>query len=64
VSARLRRSLIEERRILPELAGEAAQHGDPLGDPSVLLDRSRIWLVVQAGRAVAGEALARRSPFP
>ncbi len=37
--------------------------GDPLGDPSVLLDRSRIWLVVQAGRAVAGEALARRSPF-
>jgi len=38
--------------------------GDPLGDPSVLLDRSRIWLVVQAGRAVAGEALARRSPFP
>jgi imidazolonepropionase-like amidohydrolase len=38
--------------------------GDPLGEPSILLDPSRIWLVIQAGRAVAGEALARRSPFP
>jgi imidazolonepropionase-like amidohydrolase len=37
--------------------------GDPTGDPSILLDPSRIWLVVQAGRAVAGQALARRSPF-
>jgi imidazolonepropionase-like amidohydrolase len=37
--------------------------GDPLDDPSILLHPSRIWLVVQAGRAVAGEALARRSPF-
>ncbi len=38
--------------------------GDPVGDPAILLDPSRIWLVVQTGRAVAGEALARRSPFP
>jgi imidazolonepropionase-like amidohydrolase len=30
--------------------------GDPLADPSVLLDRARIWLVVQAGRPVAGQA--------
>jgi imidazolonepropionase-like amidohydrolase len=37
--------------------------GDPTDDPSILLDPSCIWLVVQAGRAVAGQALARRSPF-
>jgi imidazolonepropionase-like amidohydrolase len=37
--------------------------GDPTDDPSILLDPSRIWLVVQAGRTVAGQALARRSPF-
>jgi imidazolonepropionase-like amidohydrolase len=29
--------------------------GDPLTDPSVLLDLERIWLVVQAGRPVAGQ---------
>jgi hypothetical protein len=31
---------------------------------TVTLDPLRIWLVVQAGRAVAGQSLARRSPFP
>jgi imidazolonepropionase-like amidohydrolase len=31
--------------------------GDPLGDPEVLLDPERIWLVVQSGRPVAGAAL-------
>ncbi len=31
--------------------------GDPVGDPRILLDRSRIWLVVQAGRPVTGAAL-------
>jgi imidazolonepropionase-like amidohydrolase len=37
--------------------------GDPTGDPSILLEPSCIWLVIQAGRAVAGQAVARRSPF-
>ena len=31
--------------------------GDPLSDPELLLDEERIWLVVQAGRPVAGAAL-------
>ena len=31
--------------------------GDPLSDPELLLDERRIWLVVQAGRPVAGAAL-------
>ena len=30
---------------------------DPLADPRILLDAGRIWLVVQAGRPVAGAAL-------
>jgi imidazolonepropionase-like amidohydrolase len=29
--------------------------GDPLADPATLLDPARRWLVLQAGRAVAGE---------
>jgi imidazolonepropionase-like amidohydrolase len=29
--------------------------GDPLADPAILLDAARRWLVLQAGRAVAGE---------
>jgi imidazolonepropionase-like amidohydrolase len=37
--------------------------GDPLEDPSMLLDPVRIWLVVHQGRTVAGHALARSSPF-
>ena len=31
--------------------------GDPLADPELLLDDERIWLVIQAGRPVAGTAL-------
>jgi imidazolonepropionase-like amidohydrolase len=31
--------------------------GDPVADPSVLLDRERIWLVLQGGPAVAGTNL-------
>ena len=37
--------------------------GDPLLDPSVLLDPGRIWLVVQAGRPVAGQAVGRTVPL-
>jgi imidazolonepropionase-like amidohydrolase len=29
--------------------------GDPVADPAILLDPARRWLVLQAGRAVAGE---------
>jgi imidazolonepropionase-like amidohydrolase len=28
--------------------------GDPLGDPNLLRDPERIWMVVQAGHVVAG----------
>lgn len=38
--------------------------GDPLVDPSILLEPARIWLVVQAGRSVAGAALGRLVPRP
>jgi imidazolonepropionase-like amidohydrolase len=31
--------------------------GDPLTDPAVLVDRDRIWLVIQHGEPVAGAAL-------
>jgi imidazolonepropionase-like amidohydrolase len=31
--------------------------GDPLREPAVLLDAARIWLVLQAGAVVAGEAV-------
>jgi imidazolonepropionase-like amidohydrolase len=31
--------------------------GDPLDDPELLLDEARIWLVFQAGGAVAGAGL-------
>jgi hypothetical protein len=31
--------------------------GDPLEDLALLLDEERIWLVLQAGRAVAGAGL-------
>ncbi len=33
--------------------------GDPLADPRRLLDPACVWLVVQAGRAVAGESFGR-----
>ena len=31
--------------------------GDPLAEPELLADRSRIWLVLQLGVPVAGRAL-------
>lgn len=34
--------------------------GDPLAEPALLRDRSRIWLVVQLGEPVAGTALEPR----
>jgi imidazolonepropionase-like amidohydrolase len=34
-----------------------AVDGDPLAEPGLLCDRSRIWLVMQGGAAVAGSAL-------
>jgi imidazolonepropionase-like amidohydrolase len=36
--------------------------GDPLADPELLADRSRIWLVLQLGVPVAGQALERDLP--
>jgi imidazolonepropionase-like amidohydrolase len=36
--------------------------GDPLADPELLLDEARIWLVLQAGRPVAGAALEAAFP--
>jgi imidazolonepropionase-like amidohydrolase len=36
--------------------------GDPLADPRLLLDPARIWLVLQAGRPVAGSALEAPAP--
>jgi imidazolonepropionase-like amidohydrolase len=46
-----------------KLADLMVVDGDPLADPRVLLDPARIWLVLQAGRPVAGEALEPAAPF-
>jgi imidazolonepropionase-like amidohydrolase len=40
-----------------KLADLLVVDGDPLSDPSLLIDRSLIWLVLQQGEAVAGAAL-------
>lgn len=40
-----------------KLADLVVVDGDPLKDPGLLLDAGRIWLVLQAGRPVAGVAL-------
>jgi imidazolonepropionase-like amidohydrolase len=37
--------------------------GDPLADPSILLDPARIWLVIASGNLVAGSAIDR-PPLP
>ncbi len=42
-----------------KLADLAVIEGDPLADPAVLSDRDKIWLVLRAGRMVAGSALER-----
>ena len=36
--------------------------GDPLTEPQVLSDAGRIWLVLQLGVPVAGQALSRQAP--
>jgi imidazolonepropionase-like amidohydrolase len=46
-----------------KLADLMVVDGDPLADPRVLLDPARIWLVLQAGGPVAGEALEPAAPF-
>jgi imidazolonepropionase-like amidohydrolase len=46
-----------------KLADLLVVDGDPLAEPRVLLDRERIWLVLQAGRAVAGAALEAQPLF-
>ncbi len=40
-----------------KLADLVVVDGDPVADPAVLLDRSRIWLVLRNGAPVAGAAL-------
>lgn len=47
-----------------KLADLVVVDGDPLGEPALLSDRDRIWLVLQAGVAVAGSALECRPPSP
>jgi imidazolonepropionase-like amidohydrolase len=42
------------------LADLVVVDGDPVGEPSLLLDRDRIWLVLQLGEPVAGAAFEDR----
>ena len=42
-----------------KLADLLVVDGDPLADAGLLLDRERIWLVLQLGVPVAGAALER-----
>jgi imidazolonepropionase-like amidohydrolase len=42
-----------------KLADLVVVDGDPLAEPELLADRSRIWLVLQLGEPVAGAALER-----
>jgi imidazolonepropionase-like amidohydrolase len=42
------------------LADLVVVDGDPLAEPSLLLDRDRIWLVLQLGEPVAGAAFEDR----
>jgi imidazolonepropionase-like amidohydrolase len=46
-----------------KLADLLVVDGDPLADPRILLDPGRIWLVLQAGRPVAGAALEPPAPW-
>jgi imidazolonepropionase-like amidohydrolase len=45
-----------------KLADLIITDGDPLTDPGVLADPARIWLVLQQGVPVAGQALIKPSP--
>jgi imidazolonepropionase-like amidohydrolase len=50
--------LLDVGRVVPgALADLLVVDGDPLADISVLTERSRIWLVLQGGHAVAGSTL-------
>jgi len=50
-------------QVKPGLAADmVVLDGDPLADPELLLDEKRIWLVLQAGRPVAGAALEAELP--
>ena len=37
--------------------------GDALSEPELLVDSSRIWLVLQLGTPVAGQALEQSAPI-
>jgi imidazolonepropionase-like amidohydrolase len=45
-----------------KLADLIVVDGDPLADPQLLSDPARIWLVLQAGVPVAGQALLNPPP--
>lgn len=45
-----------------KLADLLAVDGDPVADPRILLERERIWLVLQSGGAVAGTSLEAPAP--
>ena len=45
-----------------KLADLTIVDGDPLREPGLLSDRARIWLVLQLGVPVAGQALENHSP--
>ena len=45
-----------------KLADLIVVDGDPLADPELLSDPARIWLVLQAGVPVAGQALLNALP--
>lgn len=42
-----------------KLADLVVIDGDPLREPELLIDASRIWLVLQLGEPVAGTAMER-----
>jgi imidazolonepropionase-like amidohydrolase len=45
-----------------KLADLIVVDGDPLTEPRLLCDPGRIWLVLQLGVPVAGQALTRQAP--
>ena len=47
-----------------KLADLVVLDGDVLAEPELLLDRERIWLVLQLGEPVAGAAFERAGPQP
>ena len=45
-----------------KLADLTIVDGDPLAEPGLLCDPGRIWLVLQQGAPVAGQALVNQAP--